>query len=84
VLSGSEVWRYRVGGLSDGHCHRGSVNLDMDLHIAYERWGSISKTVVIKNLHYPLPSDIYKTLNEGTTDKIRDCRADDNNRVMGT
>ena len=40
--------------------------------------------MLIKNLHYPLPSDIDKTLNEATTDEIRDCRADDNKRVMGT
>ena len=63
----------------------GPVNLGMDLHITHKHWGSSSNAVLMKTLHYPLPFDIDKTLNEDTPeDKIRDYRVDYNNRVMGT
>ncbi len=56
----------------------GPVSLVLDLHIAHERWGSNSDPSLNGHLHYP--QDVNRTLNETVTDKIRQYRADYNNR----
>ena len=51
--------------------------LVLDLHIAHDRWGSISDPSINGHLHYP--DDIDRSLNEAVDDKIRKYRADYNN-----
>jgi hypothetical protein len=58
----------------------GPVRVVLDLRIAHERWGSSSNPSLHGQLHYPSPADIDRTLNEAAADKIRDYRADYNNR----
>ena len=60
----------------------GSVSLVMDLCITHERWGSRSDPSLNDNLHYP--SDIDRTLNETTDDKVLQYRVDYNNRPSHT
>ena len=50
----------------------------LDLRIAHERWGSSSNPSLKGHLHYPNDSD--GPLNEAAADKIREYRADYNNR----
>jgi hypothetical protein len=68
------VWRHELEAyLTDAV---GSVNLVLDLCVAHDRYGSSSDPRLIPgNLHYPLPADINKPLNEDAVDKIRDYRA---------
>ena len=47
------------------------VRYMMDLRITHERWGSSSNRSLNEQLHYPNPSEIDRTLNEDTDDKIR-------------
>ena len=54
----------------------------MDLLIAHERWGSISDPSLNGHLHYP--NDLDRSVNEVATDKIRQYRADYNNRPSNT
>ena len=42
--------------------------------------GEVSNPSLNGQLHYPPPADIDRPLNEAAADKIRDYRADDNNR----
>ncbi len=56
----------------------GPVNLVLDLCIAHDHYGSSSNPRLIGNLHYPLPTDINKSLNEDAADKICDYRGDYN------
>jgi len=58
----------------------GPDNLVQDMCIAHERWGSSSNPLLNGHVHYPLPADIDKPLNEAAADKIRDYRAHYNNR----
>jgi hypothetical protein len=58
----------------------GPVPLLLDLRIAHERWGSSSNLSLNGQLQSPPPADIDKPLNEAATGKIRDYRADYNNR----
>ena len=44
----------------------GTINFVMDMHIAHERWGSSSNPVLHGRLHYPLPADIDKLLNDAS------------------
>ena len=52
----------------------------MDLRIAHELWGSNCNPVFNGHLHYPLPDDIDKPLNDAAAEKVREYRADYNNR----
>ena len=54
----------------------GSVNLVTDLHITHECWGSRSNPLLNENLHYPLPSDIDKSLHDSVDEKIWEFRVD--------
>ncbi len=54
----------------------GPVPLVLDLHIAHDRFGSISDLNLNGHLHYP--NDIDKSLNEVAANKIRKYRADYN------
>jgi hypothetical protein len=54
------------------------VPLVLDLRIAHERWLSSSDPIIDGHLHYP--NDLDRTLNEAAADKIRQYRADYNNR----
>ena len=54
----------------------GHVPLVLDLCIAHERWGSSSKPLLNRQLHYPRPDDIEQPLNKAAADKIHDYRAD--------
>ena len=56
----------------------GPVPLVLDLRIAQERWGSSSDPSINGHLHYP--HDLDRPLNEAAADKIRQYRADYNNR----
>ena len=56
----------------------GLVPLVLDLRIAHERFGSNSDPSINCHLHYP--SDLDGSLNEAAADKIRQYRADYNNR----
>ena len=56
----------------------GPVSLVLDLRIAHERWGSSSDPTLNGHLHYP--NDVDKSLNEAAADKIRQYRADYDNR----
>ena len=56
----------------------GPVNLVLDLCITHDRYGSSSNPRLIGHLHYPVPADIDKPLNEGAADKTRDYRTDYN------
>ena len=58
----------------------GPINLVLDMRIAHESWMSSSSPVLNGNLPYPAPTDIDKKLNKAAVDKIRDYRADYNNR----
>ena len=49
----------------------------LDLRITHDRWGSRSNPIFNCHLHYP--TDIDRTLNEATTDKISPYRVDYNN-----
>ena len=50
----------------------------LDLHIAHDRFGSSSDPNINGHLHYP--HDLDGSLNEAAADKIRQYRADYNNR----
>ena len=50
----------------------GRIDLVMDLCIAHERWGSSPNPVLHDLLYYPLPPDIDNSLNEDTTEKLRE------------
>ena len=52
--------------------------LVLDLRIAHERFGSSSDPSINGHLHYP--NDLDGPLNEAAADKIRQYRADYNNR----
>jgi hypothetical protein len=54
------------------------VPLVLDLRIAHDRFGSSSDPSLNGHLHYP--NDLDGPLNEASTDKIRQYRADYNNR----
>ena len=56
----------------------GPVPLVMDLHITHDRFGSSSDPSINGHLHYP--HDLERPLNEAAADKIRQYRADYNNR----
>ncbi len=56
----------------------GPVPLVLDLLIAHDRFGSSSDPSINGHLHYP--HDLYRSLNEAAADKIRQYRADYNNR----
>ena len=56
----------------------GPVPLVLDLRIAHERFGSSSDPSINGHLHYP--HDLDRPLNEAAADKIRQYRADYNNR----
>ncbi len=58
----------------------GPVNLFMDLRLTHERFGSSSNPALNGHLHCAAPADVDKLLNEAAADKIRDYRADYNNR----
>ena len=58
----------------------GPMTLVLDLRITHKRWGSSSNPLPNGHLHYPRPDDIDRPLNEAAADKIRDYRADYNNR----
>ena len=60
----------------------GPVPLVLDLRITHERWGSISDPSLNGHLHYP--NNLNGPLNETVTDKIRQYRADYNNRPSNT
>ncbi len=55
-----------------------SVSLLLDLRIVHERFGSSSDPSINGHLHYP--NDLDRTLNEASSDKIRQYHADYNNR----
>ncbi len=55
----------------------GPVPLVLDLRIAHGRFGSRSDLNLNGHLHYP--NDVERSLNETTTDKIRQYRTDYNN-----
>jgi hypothetical protein len=73
-----------AGGQRCGHIEltaylaKGPVPLVLDLRIAHERWGSSSDPSLKGHLHYP--NDLDGPLNEAAADKIRQYRADYNNR----
>jgi hypothetical protein len=50
------------------------VSMVMDLHIAHDRFGSNSDPSINTHLHYP--NDLDRSLNETTTDKIRQYHTD--------
>ena len=52
----------------------GRVQLVMVLSIVHDRWGSRSNPSINGHLHYP--TDMDRTLNETTTDKILQYRTD--------
>ena len=52
------------------------------MRIAQERRGNSSSPVFNGNLHYPLTVDIDKPLHDAAADKIREYRADYNNRPL--
>ena len=54
------------------------VTLVLDLHIAHDRFGSCSDPNINGQLHYP--NDLDGSLNETTTDKIRQYHTDYNKR----
>jgi hypothetical protein len=56
----------------------GPVPLVLDLRIAHNRFGSSSDPCLNGHLHYP--NDLDGPLNEAAADKIRQYRADYNNR----
>ena len=56
----------------------GPVSLVLDLRITHDRWGSNSNPSLNGHSHYP--ADIDRTLNEATSDKNLQHRADYNNR----
>jgi hypothetical protein len=56
----------------------GPVPWVLDLHIVHGRRGSISDPSLNGHLHYP--NDLDGSLNEAFSDKIRQYRADYNNR----
>ena len=56
----------------------GPVSLVLDLRIAHDRFGSSSDPSINDHLHYP--NDLDGSLNEAAADKIRQYRADYNNR----
>ena len=58
----------------------GPLPLVLDLCIAHQRWGRTSNPSLDGQLHYPRPTDIDRPLNEAAADKMRDCRAEYNNR----
>ena len=60
----------------------GPVPLVMDLHITHDRFGSSSDPSINGHLHYP--NDLDGSLNEAAADKIRQYRADYNNRPSNT
>ena len=57
----------------------GLVTLVLDLRIAHDRFGSSSDPSINGHLHYP--NDVDRSLNEAVADKIRQYRADYNNRT---
>ena len=56
----------------------GPVPLVLDLRFAHDRFGSSSDPSINGHLHYP--HDLDRSLNEAAADKIRQYRADYNNR----
>jgi hypothetical protein len=56
----------------------GPLPLVLDLRMAHERFGSISDPSINGHLHYP--NDLDGPLNDAAADKIRQYRADYNNR----
>ncbi len=56
----------------------GPVSLVLDLHITHKRFGSSSDPSINGHLRYP--HDLDRPLNEAAADKIRQYRADYNNR----
>jgi hypothetical protein len=54
----------------------------MDLHITHDRFGSSSDPSINGHLHYP--NDLDGSLNEDAANKIRQYRADYNNRPSNT
>ena len=58
----------------------GPVPLVLDVRITHERVGCSSNPILNGHLLYPRPTDIDESLNEAAVDKIRDYRADYNNR----
>jgi hypothetical protein len=58
----------------------GPVPLVLDLSIAHDRFGSSSDPSLNGHLHYPKKNDLDGPLNEAAADKIRQYRADHNNR----
>ena len=57
-------------------------SLVLDLRIAHDRYGSSSDPSLNGHLRYP--NDIDRSLNEGSTDKIRKYRSDYNNNPPNT
>ncbi len=55
------------------------MTLVLDLRIAHDRFGSSSDPSINGHLHYP--NDVDRSLNEAVADKIRQYRADYNNRT---
>ncbi len=54
------------------------MTLVLELRISHQRWGSSSDPSLRGLLHYP--NDLDGPLNEATADKLRQYRADYNNR----
>jgi hypothetical protein len=74
-----EVPSSNVGGDNTLHTHHaGPEPLVLDLRIAHDRFGSSSDPSLNGHLHYP--NDLDGPLNEAVIDKIRQYRADYNNR----
>ena len=66
------MWRHRTGCLLVECCGSGA-SLVLALRIACEGWGSTSNPSLNVNLHYP--TDIDRTLNESSADKVLQYRA---------
>jgi len=60
----------------------GPVPLVLDLHIAHDRFDSISDPSTNEHLHYP--NDVDRSLNEADTDKSRQYHSDYNNCPSNT
>ena len=53
----------------------------MDLYLTHECFGSNANLVLNCHLHYPLPPDIDKSINEDVSDNIRDYRVDPSDSI---
>jgi hypothetical protein len=74
-------WGQRCGDIELAGClanAAGPVPLLLDLRIAHDCFGSSSDPSINGHLHYP--NDVDRSLNEAAADKIRQHRADYNNR----